>query len=65
MILGTTSTILNIFNEASNAIPVPFVHTLVASVASLLAAVQVNFRTLVFVPCELMIVSKRVLIMAT
>ena len=41
---GTTSTILNIFNEASNVIPVPFVHPLVASVASLLTAVQVGFR---------------------
>ena len=34
---------MNIFNEASNAIPVPFVHPLVASVASLLTAVQVSF----------------------
>ena len=48
-IIGTTSTILNVLNEASNAIPVPFVHPLVASVASLLAAVQVSFRMLVFV----------------
>ena len=48
-IIGTTSTILNVFKEASNAIPVPFVHTLVASVVSLLAAVQVSFRILVFV----------------
>ena len=48
-IIGTTSTILNVFNEASNAIPVPFVHPLVASVASLLTAVQVSFRMLVFV----------------
>ena len=48
-IIGTTSTILNIFNEASNAIPVPFVQPLVASIASLLMAVQVSFRILVFV----------------
>ena len=48
-IIGTTSTILNIFNEASNAIPVPFVHTLFASVASLLTAVQVSFWIRVFV----------------
>ena len=48
-IIGTTSTILNIFNEASNAIPVPFVHPLVANVASLLTAVQVSFLILVFV----------------
>ena len=48
-IIGTTSTILNVFNEASNAIPVPFVHPLVASVSSLLTAVQVSFRILVFV----------------
>ena len=48
-IIGTTSTILNVFNDASNAIPVPFVHPLVASVASLLTAVQVSFRILVFV----------------
>ena len=49
--MGTTSTILNVFNEASNAIPVPFVHPLVASIASLLTAVQVSFkfRILVFV----------------
>ena len=45
-IIGTTSAILNVFNEASNAIPVPFVHTLVASVASLLTAVQVSFGSL-------------------
>ena len=48
-IIGTTSTILNVFNEASNAIPVPFVHPLVASVSTLLTAVQVSFRILVFV----------------
>ena len=48
-ILGTTSSILNIFNEASNAIPVPFVQPLVASVASLMTAVQVSFRIVVFV----------------
>ena len=48
-ILDTTSTILNVFNQASNAIPVPFVHPLVSSVASLLTAVQVSFRILVFV----------------
>ena len=47
-ILDTTSTILNIFNQASAAIPVPFVHPLVSSVASLLTAVQVSFRVLVF-----------------
>ena len=40
---------MNVFNEASNLIPVPFVHPLVASVASLLAAVQVSFRILVSV----------------
>ena len=45
-IINTTSTILNVFNEASNLIPVPFVHPLVASVASLLTAVQVSFRIL-------------------
>jgi hypothetical protein len=39
---------MNIFNEASNAIPVPFVHPLVASVASLLTAVHVSFRIVVF-----------------
>ena len=48
-IIGTTSTILNIFNEASSVIPVPFVHPLFASVASLLTAVQVSFRIFVFV----------------
>ena len=48
-LIGTTSTILNIFNEASNLVPVPFVHPLVASVASLLTAVQVSFWILVFV----------------
>ena len=50
-ILDTTSTILNVFNEASNTIPVPFVHPLVACIASLLMAVQVSFkfRILVFV----------------
>ena len=47
--IGTTGTILNIFNEASNVIPVPFVHPLVASVASLLTAVQVSFWIFVFV----------------
>ena len=40
---------MNVFNEASNAIPVPFVHTLVASVASLLTAVQVSFWILILV----------------
>ena len=67
-IIGTTSTILNVFNEASSAIPVPFVHPLVASVSSLLTAVQVCFRMLVFVALrtsELTIFSKPVLIMAT
>ena len=65
-IIGTTSTILNIFNEATNAIPVPFVHPLVASVASLLTAVQVSFRILVFVGLRTNdCVSKLVLIMAT
>jgi len=39
-IIGTTNTILTIFNEASDAIPVPFVKPLVASVACLLTAVQ-------------------------
>ena len=48
-IIGTTSTILNIFNEESSAIPVPFVHPLVASVSSSMTAVQVSFRMLVFV----------------
>ena len=48
-IIGTTSKILNIFSEASNAIPVPFVHPLVASVSGLLTAVQVSYRLLVFV----------------
>ena len=48
-IIGTTRAILDIFNQASNMIPVPFVHPLVASVASLLTAVQVSFRILVFV----------------
>ena len=48
-IIGTTSTILIVFNEASSAIPVPFVQPLVASVASLLTAVQVSFWILVFV----------------
>ena len=48
-ILDTTSTILSVFNQASNAIPVPLVHPLVSSVASLLTAVQVNFRVLVYV----------------
>ena len=42
-IIDTTSSILSIFNKASNAIPVPFVHPLVSSVASLLTAVQVSF----------------------
>ena len=51
-IIGTTSTILNVFNEASNAIPVPLVHPLVTSVASLLAAVQVSFRIHVFVALQ-------------
>ena len=49
IILDTTSTILSVFNQASNAIPVPLVHPLVSSVASLLMAVQVNFRVLVYV----------------
>ena len=48
-LIGTTSTILNIFDQASSAIPVPFVHPLVASVASLLRAVQVSFRIVIFV----------------
>ena len=48
-IIGSTSTILIVFNEASDLIPVPFVHSLVASVASLLSAVQVSLRILVFV----------------
>ena len=48
-IIGTTSTILNVFNEASNAIPVPFVHPLVVSVSSLLTAVQVSIRIFEFV----------------
>jgi hypothetical protein len=48
-IIGTTSTILDVFNQASNAIPVPFVHPLVSSVASLLTAVQMSYRILVFV----------------
>jgi hypothetical protein len=48
-IIGSTSTILNIFNEASSVIPVPFVKPLVASVASLLKAVQVSLRNSVFV----------------
>lgn len=48
-IIGTTSTILNVFNEANNAIPVPFVQPLVNSVASLLTAVQMSFRFFVFV----------------
>jgi hypothetical protein len=43
-IIGTTSTILNIFNDASDAIPVPFVKPLVACVATLLTAVQVISR---------------------
>jgi hypothetical protein len=46
-IIGTTNTILNIFNEASDAIPVPFVKPLVASVACLLTAVQVSSEGLV------------------
>ena len=48
-IIDTTSTILIVFNEASDLIPVPFVHSLVASVASLLSVVQVSLRILVFV----------------
>ena len=48
-IIGTTSVILNIFNQASSVIPVPFVQPLVTSVAGLLTAVQVSFRILVFV----------------
>ena len=48
-IIDTTSTILIVFNEASDLIPVPFVHSLVASVASLLSAVQVSSRILEFV----------------
>ena len=48
-VIGTTSTILNIFNQASSAVPVPFVQPLVTSVASLLTAVQVSFRIHVFV----------------
>ena len=48
-IIGTTSTILNVFNEASCLIPVPFVQPLVAIVASLLTAVQVSFWILAFV----------------
>ena len=62
---GTTSTILNIFNQASNLVPVPFVHPLVASVASLLTAVQVSFRMSLSGAIELTIVSKPVLIMET
>ena len=48
-ILGTTRTILNVFNEASDAIPVPFVRPLVVSIASLLTSVQVSFRILIFI----------------
>ena len=48
-ILGTTRTILTVFNEASDAIPVPFVRPLVVSIASLLTSVQVSFRILIFV----------------
>ena len=51
-IIGTTSTILNVFNQASSAIPVPFVHPLVSSVASLLTAVQVSFRIFVYVALQ-------------
>ena len=48
-IIGTTIPILDVFKQASYAIPVPFVHPLVSSVASLLTAVQVSYRILVFV----------------
>ena len=48
-IIGTTSSILNVFNEASDAIPVPFVRPLVASVASLLTAVHVSFQIVVII----------------
>ena len=51
-ILGTTGAILKVFNEASSVIPVPFVHPLVASVASLLMAVQVSFRILIFIALQ-------------
>ena len=46
-IIGTTSTILNFFNEASDLIPVPYVKPLVASIACLLTAVQVSLQNFV------------------
>ena len=46
-IMGTTSTILDIFKEASDVIPVPYVKPLVESVASLLTAVKVGLQSLV------------------
>ena len=41
-IIGTTITILDVLNEASDTIPVPFVKPLVSIVASLLTAIQVS-----------------------
>jgi hypothetical protein len=47
-IISTTSTILDIFKEASVLIPVPYVKPVVTIVASLLTAVQVSLRNPVF-----------------
>ena len=47
-IISATSTILAIFKEASDLIPVPYVKPVVTIVASLLTAVQVSLRNVVF-----------------
>ena len=47
-IISTTSTILDIFKEASVLIPVPYVKPVVTIAASLLTAVQVSLRNPVF-----------------
>ena len=46
-IIGTTITILDVFNAASDAIPVPLIKPLVAIVAGLLKAIQVSLWNLV------------------
>ena len=47
-IISTTSTILDVFKEASGLIPVPYVKPVITTVASLLTAVQVSLRNPVF-----------------
>ena len=47
-IIGTTSTIIHVFDEASGLIPIPYMKPLVTSVACLLTAVQVSIPSFVF-----------------